>query len=190
VVGLCLFSGLTALDGCGGASSPPQPSAQRLESARREGEEAAQERAQIKSLQHKVRHLQREVRKGHPAAVVVTGSSQANAAPETEASTASRIFHAPSGNVSCEVTSSGASCSVDSIDETFTLTNGEEARLETGTALPRGAGELAPYGVSIAVGSVVCSVPESNEPRGITCSNSETGHGFEASRITARQSTY
>ncbi|HEX5593836.1 MAG TPA: hypothetical protein VFX35_10860 [Solirubrobacterales bacterium] len=186
---VCVVIALTGSAGCGD-SSATNPSDQRLASARREGEEAAREKARIKSLQRQVRNLRKEVHKGDPATVVVTDAGDASPQAAPTASTASRTFHAPSGNVSCEVSADGALCSVASIDETFVFRDGEEARLESGTALPRGTGELAPYGSTISVGSVSCLVPESNEPRGITCSDSDTGHGFEASRIPARQSTY
>jgi len=191
VVALCAIVGQLTMNGCGGSSSDT-PSAQQLESARREGEEAAREKAQIKSLQRQVHHLQHEVhQQGHPAAAVSDPSS-ASAAPPQESidSSVLRAFHAPSGNVSCEILSNGALCSVASIDETFTFSNGEEARIAPGTSLPRGAGELAPYGSTISAGSIVCSVPQSNEPRGVTCADSESGHGFEASRVTDRQHVY
>lgn len=175
--------------GCGGGSST-NASGQQLESARREGEKAAQERARIKNLQHQVRELKKEVHKTRPATVVVTEPDRNAPEPAPSAAADVRTFHAPSGNVSCEVGPSTASCSVVSTGETFVLPSGEEARLDSGAALPRGAGELAPYGSTIIVGSVVCSVPQSSEPRGITCSDSNTGHGFEASRVPDRQSTY
>jgi hypothetical protein len=179
----------TVLVSCGG-SDTDSASEQQLESARREGEEAARERAQVKSLQRQVRHLQKEVHGRQPKAVVVTGGDDGGSATESAASTASRTFHAPSGNVSCEVSSNGALCSIASSGETFVFANGEEARLESGAVLPRSAGELAPYGSTIEVGSVACSVPQSNESHGITCADGASGHGFEASRVPERQSTY
>lgn len=187
-VAICVV-GAAGVSGCGGESAT-DASGQQLESARREGEEAAEERARIKNLQHQVRDLKREVHKSHPATVVVTEPGRNAPEPAPAASTALRTFHVPSGNVSCEVGPSTASCSVASIGETFVLPSGEKGRLESDVILPRGTGELAPYGSTIAVGAVVCSVPQASEPRGITCSDSETGHGFEASRVPDRQSTY
>jgi hypothetical protein len=181
--------GSTLLSGCGSSDSN-HPSAHQLESARREGEETVRQRTQLKSLQHQVRHLKKEVHKRHPAAVVVAGSTDESPEADPAASTGFRTFHAPSGNVSCEVSADSALCSIASIDETFVLPSGEEGRLESGATLPRGAGELAPYGSSIVAGSITCSVPGSSEPRGITCVDSETDHGFEASRVPDRQSTY
>jgi len=187
MVALC--AGAVALPGCGGGGSTGV-SPQQLESARREGEEAAREKTRIKSLQHQVRDLKKEVHKRQPARVVVTRPDVESSGSEPTASTDSRTFHAPSGNVSCQLSAESALCSIAAIGETFVLGSGEQGRVESGSVLPSGAGELAPYGSTITVGSVVCSVPQSSEPRGITCADSATGHGFEASRVPARQKTY
>jgi hypothetical protein len=101
-----------------------------------------------------------------------------------------RTFHAPSGNVSCEILSNGALCSVDSIATTFRFADGGPAQIESGAALSGGAGEFIPYGGTVSAGSVTCTVPLSNEPHGIICTDSESGHGFEASRISGRQHAY
>jgi hypothetical protein len=42
----------------------------------------------------------------------------------------------------------------------------------------------------VSVGDVVCAVPLESEARGVTCSDSATGHGFEASRVPSRQKVY
>jgi hypothetical protein len=189
VVALCAIVAQTAMNGCGGSGSDT-PSAQQLESARREGEEAAREEAQIKSLQHQVHRLQGEVRRQGRSATADNPTPASAEPAESAGSSVLRSFHAPSGNVSCEILSDGALCSVASTDQTFVFSDGEEARVESGTALPRDAGEPAPYGSTISAGSIVCSVPQSNEPRGITCSDGESGHGFEASRVADRQHVY
>jgi hypothetical protein len=189
VIVLCALSSVALLGGCGD-SGPDGASEQQLASARREGEEAARERSRVRSLQRQVRHLQKEVHEDRSPAVVVTGGEGESSEAGAPSATGSRTFHAPSGNVTCEVNAAGASCSVASSGETFAFANGEDARLESGTVLSRGAGELAPYGSTIEVGSVACSVPRSNEPRGITCVDATSGHGFEASRVPERQSTY
>lgn len=178
-----------AVSGCGSSDSGGSAE-QELEAAKREGEETVREKARIGRLQHQVHHLQREVhRQGHT--VVVEGDSGAGAAESASAaSSVLRAFHAPSGNVSCEILSGGAVCSVESINETFSFSNGEEARTEPGVALSRSTGELAPYGSTVSAGSITCSIPQSDEPRGITCSDGESGHGFEASRVPDRQSVY
>jgi hypothetical protein len=186
---LCALTATALLVSCGG-SGTDGASEQQLESARLEGEEAAREQSRVKSLQRQVRHLQKEVHQDRPTTVVVTGDEDGGSEAEVSGSTVSRTFHAPSGNVSCEVDADGALCSIASSGQTFVFSDGEEARLESGTVLFRGAGELAPYGSTIEVGSVACSVPQSNEPRGITCADGASGHGFEASRVPERQSTY
>ncbi|HEV2858505.1 MAG TPA: hypothetical protein VGW80_08910 [Solirubrobacterales bacterium] len=189
-VALCVTAAQITISGCGNTGSGA-PSAQQLESAHKEGEEAARETARIERLQHQVNHLQKEVhRRARPTAVVTNAGSPRADAPVSTYQGAARTFHAPSGNVSCEVFPHGALCSVASLDETFTFMNGEEAHVEAGAALPEGAGELAPYGETISTGSVTCSIPQASEPRGITCSDSGSGHGFEASRVPERQSTY
>lgn len=185
---ICMV-GLSAVSGCGSSDSGGS-SDQELEAAKREGEETAREKAQLGHLQHQVRHLQREVhRQGHTVVIERDPGAGATESPGA-ASSVLRTFHAPSGNVSCEILSGGALCSVESIDETFSFSNGEEARAESGVALSRGSGEFAPYGSTVSAGSVTCSIPQSDEPRGITCSDDESGHGFEASRIPDRQNVY
>ena len=185
---VCIIVGLSTVSGCGSSNSGGS-SEQELEAAKREGEETAREKVRIGRLQQQVHHLQHEVhRQGH---TVVESDSGAEAAESASvASSVLRTFHAPSGNVSCEILSGGALCSVESTNETFSFDNGEEARIESGAALSRGAGELAPYGSTVSASSITCSIPRSDEPRGITCSDGESGHGFEASRVPDRQSAY
>ncbi|HEX6688499.1 MAG TPA: hypothetical protein VF085_07520 [Solirubrobacterales bacterium] len=177
------------VSGCGGSSSS-SPSEQQLEAAREQGEKAAHESDRIDRLQHQVHHLQHEVHR-HGHTVVVEQSADAETADSPSVSSEIlRTFHAPSGNVSCEILSNGALCSVDSIGETFAFSDGQEAHTESGAVLPRGTGELAPYGSTVSAGSIACTVPQSSEPRGIVCTDSESGHGFEASRVSERQSVY
>ncbi|MDX6622437.1 MAG: hypothetical protein QOE75_369 [Solirubrobacterales bacterium] len=101
-----------------------------------------------------------------------------------------RLFHTPSGNVACAILSDGATCSVLPTNETFVLESGSVAWSEAGVAFPGDAGDLAPYGTSLEAGQVSCSIPASNEPRGVVCTDSVSGHGFEASRVESRQSTF
>jgi hypothetical protein len=101
-----------------------------------------------------------------------------------------RMFHAPSGNVSCEVSAHGALCSVGSTAQTFSFDSGRPAEITPGTVLADGVGEPAPYGAVISSGSIACTVPESDEPRGIICEDGDSGHGFEASRLSSRQRAY
>lgn len=99
-----------------------------------------------------------------------------------------QYFHTP--NVSCEIRVDGALCSVDSIGQTFVFEGGGAAYVESGNSVPDGVGAPATWGSTVSAGSVVCTIPPLDEPSGITCTDSETGHGFEASRVPARQRVY
>jgi hypothetical protein len=138
-----------------------------------------------------VKQLKRQSHKTAPALATRSSRQEQPApAPEGEAAVVLRSFHAPSGNVSCEILSNGALCSVDSTAETFSFSDGETAREESGSTLSRSSGGLAPYGTTVSAGSVTCTIPQSNEPRVIVCADSESGHGFEACRVGSRQSVY
>jgi predicted small lipoprotein YifL len=178
------------LSGCGDNSSGPSEA--QLDAAKAEGERAAHEKDRIDNLQKQVRSLKH--RSGH-AATAAPSEEQAAGSVSSEpseagASSVLRSFHAPSGNVSCEILSDGALCSVDSIALTFTFSDGQPARIESGAALPRGAGEPAAYGTTVSAGSITCTIPRSDDPHGITCVDAASGHGFEASRVSSRQHTY
>jgi hypothetical protein len=173
--------------GCGGSSSDG-PSEAQLEAAKQEGEETAHERDRIDSLQKQVNKLKRQAKRGEPASAGHAGA-QSVVVPDSESATV-RIFHAPSGNVSCEISAHGALCSVGSTAETFSFNNGEPAEITPGTALADGAGELASYGTVVSSGSTTCTVPESDEPHGIICEDRDSGHGFEASRVSSRQRAF
>jgi hypothetical protein len=183
-----------ALTACGGSGSNPTTSASLAElgAAKRAGEEKARERDRVKNLQKQMRALKRQVkrRKSSPASAVASSPAAAPAAAPPAIEEPVRAFHAPSGNVSCQVLTDGASCTVESIGETFVFEAGQPARIESGAALPRYLGELVGYGSTVSSGSVSCEVPPSDVPRGISCSDSSSGHGFEASRIPSRQSAY
>lgn len=179
---------LVALSGCGGSSSTG-PSEAQLEAAKKQGEEAAQERDRVNSLQKQVRGLKHQAKQGSTV-VVEHDSGGEPASSGGNGTTVLRTFHAPSGNVSCEILSNGALCSVGSIATTFSFSNGEAAQINSGASLSDNAGELAPYGSTISAGSITCTIPESSEPRGIICSDADSGHGFEASRVGERQHAY
>lgn len=173
--------------GCGGSDSEGSSEAQ-LRAAEKQGEEAAHERDRIDSLQKQVNRLNRQAKHGEPAIPSQAGA-QSVAAPESESATV-RIFHAPSGNVTCEISADGALCSVGSIAETFSFDNGQPAQITAGTALADGAGEPVSYGAVLSRGSIACRIPESDEPHGIICEDIGSGHGFEASRVSSRQRAY
>lgn len=185
---LVVLVAVFALAGCGGSSS--SASSAQLEAAKKEGEETAHEKDRINSLQKQVRGLKHRAKHQSSTIVVEHGSGTETAASEGAGPTVLRTFHAPSGNVSCEILSNGALCSVESIDETFVFGESGTARLESGASLPRAYGPLAPYGTTVSAGSVTCTVPPSDSPHGIVCSDAESGHGFEASRVPNRQHVY
>lgn len=178
-----------ALPGCGSSNSSG-PSEAQLEAAKKQGEEAAHERDRINSLQKQVRNLKHRSRQQGESTVVAEGESGVETVTSESGSEVLRTFHAPSGNVSCEILSNGALCSVSSIATTFAFDDGQAAQIESGASLSRNAGELAAYGSTVSAGSITCTVPLSSEPHGIICTNSSSGHGFEASRISARQHAY
>jgi hypothetical protein len=182
------------LTACGGSSSSSTATVSfaELRAAKRAGEEKAREQDRVKNLQKQVHELKHRV--NHGVATQPAGPAQA-ASPNSEeqpsqSSGLGRSFHAPSGNVSCEIVTDGASCTVESVGETFVLEAGAPGRIESGAALPRDLGELVDYGNTVSAGSITCEVPPSDVPRGISCSDSASGHGFEASRVSSRQSAY
>jgi hypothetical protein len=175
--------------GCGGGSSSTGDTIQaQLDQARREGAVAAHRRERMAELQRRVARLERRSREG--------AGTPAAAPPVTETADASaessvlRLFHAPSGNVSCAILTDGATCSVVSANETFVLENGIPAWTESGLAFSGESGEAAAYGSTIGVGQVSCSIPAADEQRGVTCVDSGSDHGFEASRHESRQHTF
>jgi Tfp pilus assembly protein FimV len=187
VVATVLLASL-AIAGCGDSDSETAAQEQ-LEAARAEGEEAALERERVDDLQRQLRKLKKRVDHGGAAPVAATPAQAAAAAPAS-APSEREAFHAPSGNVSCEVSADGALCTVVSVGLTFTLANGEAARVESVSTLGRGVGRLAPFGTSVRIGGIACRIPREDEPRGIACLDSSSGHGFEASRHSERQRVY
>lgn len=183
-----LAAAVLVLGSCGGSSS--NSSSQQVEAARKQGEEAAHERDKLNNLQHQVSRLKHQVHHQGHTVVIEGGQRTTTVATQENAPSVLRTFHAPSGNVSCEILTNGALCSVGSINETFTFSNGEPAQIDSGAALPDSDGELAPYGATVSAGSITCSIPQSSEPRGITCTDGQSGHGFEASRVPSRQKAY
>jgi len=174
--------------GCGGSDSD-SVSRQELEAARAAGEAAAEERSRVDRLERQVRSLRR-AKGGGAAADDAVPTAVAEQAEEAISSAAGASFHAPSGNVSCQIHGDEALCAVASIDATFVLGGGTAARMEPGAAIASGSGDSVPYGSKITAGSITCAVPRSNEPRGVTCVDAASGHGFEASRVPSRQRTY
>jgi hypothetical protein len=189
--------GVTALvlAGCGSASGPSsskvEPSSAtelRINRERTEAAESAHQEDKLKALEREVRRLRHHG--AQHTTTVVERASGTSGPVSTAASAEARVFHAPSGNVTCEVHGAGARCSVASNNQTFVLPEGGPAYIESGLTLSAGSGPLAEYGTSVGDGSVRCVIPLQSEPKGITCSSSESGHGFEASRVFSRQEAY
>lgn len=188
VSGVLLLCGLGfVLAGCGD-SDADSPSAAQLEKAREEGERVAGERARVDELEEEVRGLKRAARQGKRTEESQRVSSPPPA-PAPQEPEMLRMFYAPSGNVSCAITSTSAFCTVASIATTFRVEVGSPGEVEAGTALPRGSGEPIDFGTTVSAGSFTCTIPESDEAKGIACTDA-SGHGFEASRISARQKAY
>ncbi len=125
-----------------------------------------------------------------------TVTTQTVTVPQTQpvqppADEAERAFFAPSGNVSCAIQGDGARCSVATANLTFVLPPGGGAAFTVQELqLSRASGYEAPFGSEESNGAVVCSIPPSDVPSGITCRDSATGHGFEASRVPSRRKTF
>lgn len=178
-----------ALSACGSSGSATVAEG-RLREARQAGEEAAHERDRVDSLQRQVSKLRHQVRHRPVRRVRAHAVRPAGAAPEEVADEAERSFHVASGNVSCEILAAGATCTVESIGETFSFSEGQSAQAESGSVLPVNLGEVVPYGSTVAVGPISCEIPPTSVPRGVVCGDSTTGHGFEASRVAERQKVY
>lgn len=100
-------------------------------------------------------------------------------------------FYVPGGNVTCSLQVESAECSVASIDTTFVIPSGGGAAYTmSGLSVPREDGAEASFDTERSDGQIVCSIPPEDVPAGITCRNTVSGHGFEASRVTARQRVY
>jgi hypothetical protein len=116
------------------------------------------------------------------AATLALGASASAAAAQT--------FHTPTGNVSCRVTSSSAVCTVSAISRTFSVYGSGRGGIFSGRSIGRAAGYYANWGSTIRSGRFVCHIPQSNQTKGVSCRNSVTGHGFEASARASRQKAY
>lgn len=179
-----------AFAGCGESEQNVEPSEAvelRIDRERKEAATLARQQKNVEDLRAEVRRLKSG--KGATASATPAPSPpQASSSPS--ASGASRAFHAPSANVNCEITETTARCSVVSIGQSFVMPSGGAARMESGIAVSEGAGALADWGESVSLGQITCVIPLESQPRGITCENLSTGHGFEASRVPERQRTY
>jgi hypothetical protein len=196
LIGLGVLAPVLAGCGTGGGATSTTASASQtqIREARRAGEEAAHEKDRVNSLEKQMRRLRHQVRhKQSPSAASTDGKAPQPAVvqPDPEPSNSEiREFHVESGNVSCQVRADAATCTVEPISQTFSFAGGGAAGTESRSALPVDLGEVVPYGTTVAVGPVSCEIPPTNVPSGIVCTDAETGHGFEASRVASRQKVY
>lgn len=128
-----------------------------------------------------------------PSTRTVVQTTAATSTPELPRSSpsANRVFYAPGRNISCSLQSESVQCSVASADVTFVLApGGGGAYTMPGLSVSPAAGQEAPYDTQQSDGVVVCQIPPESVPAGITCRNTASGHGFEASRVASRQSVF
>lgn len=165
---------------------------QRISRERAEAAKQAQQEAEIDRLKDEIKEVKK--RGGNTTTVLreVDGRSDAGARPSpvTSSRTASKVFHTPGGRVTCAIYREGADCSVSSIGATFVLPPDGPARIESGVRLRAGSGSSAGWDQTVTAGSITCVIPPQSAPRGVQCSDSATGHGFEASKVPSRQRMY
>jgi hypothetical protein len=100
-------------------------------------------------------------------------------------------FYAPDRNIGCVLETEGAQCSVVSADLTMVIPpDGGTAYTVPGLSVPLGSGSEAPFGAQRSNGFIVCDIPSEDVPAGVTCRDTQSGHGFEVSRLATRRSVY
>lgn len=179
--------------GCGGENDQAAVE-ERVARERVDAAAQAKQEQRIKDLADEVRTLKKERKR--PASTAV--ERQAPASPAVTSSSSSgdeaTTFHTPSGNISCRVATTGALCTVASMETTFAIGSGGgggAAQQRPGLDLPQGSGEARSYGESVSAGAFTCALPaSSNSTRGVVCADRDTGHGFEASAKRSRQRAY
>ncbi len=184
---------VVALSACGGSDDDLE---NRISRERAEAASQARQAERIKGLEAKLRQVERDAKRQSTSKVKTVVEresaprSSSNARAAASGGGRSEVFHAPSGNVSCEVTAVSARCTVAKIGTTFRFDTGSGAATTGGEGLGRGAGYAVGWDTSVSVGSVSCRIPAENERAGIRCNDSSTGHGFEASAVSSRQKLY
>jgi hypothetical protein len=125
------------------------------------------------------------------ATVARAGAARPTQQTSTSPAPTAQAFYAPDANVSCSLQSESAQCSVASADLTFVIPkDGGHAYMMSGLSVPLGAGSEAPYGTEWSDGVIFCDIPPESVAAGVTCRDTTSGHGFEASRVASRQSVY
>jgi len=124
-------------------------------------------------------------------AMLVTTASVAVAVVALTAGTSkARTFHVPTGAVSCRVSASSAMCTVARTATTFSFADGGPARREGSAVISPDAGFEADWSSTVKVGTVSCRIPPKDVIMGISCKDTDSEHGFEASRHPHRQRVY
>lgn len=191
---VAVLAGL-AFSGCGGNSE--EAVEQRIARERAEAAQQAKQEAEIKDLQQRLKDA--EKKRGGTTTVIKDGGASSGGGSSSGGSSggggspsgALRMFHTPGGRVNCAIYRDGADCSVTGAGSTFTFRRGGgEARVEPGLRLGSSSGSAASWGETIREGSISCEIPLQSASRGITCVDAESGHGFEASKVPARQRLY
>ncbi len=135
-----------------------------------------------------VHSLKKSRKKSAPASSGSSGSGNSDSA--TSSDDATRTFYVGQGNISCSVSAASAKCSVASNGITFVVEGGSRGMTEDGAILGRASGSRQAYGTSVSVGDFTCSIPPESQASGVSCRNTSSGHGFEASRVGSRQKTF
>lgn len=187
IASIICASAVAVFIGCGGSDDTADQLAKQNEIAQAKKDAVLQVKTQMK-----IRQLQRQIR--NQQQVPVGGSPPPAEAPPSSgyidsSSSGSdyQSFHTP--NVSCELDSSGATCTVISTGEDFILNAGSPASQSYGSSLPSELGISAAWDTTFTAGSVSCRVPPETEASGIECTDG-SGHGFEASKEADRKSAY
>lgn len=185
VSAVCTSVLAAAVAGCGGSSASDQLANQiEINQAKRDAVKDAKRDMRIRDLQRRLRNSN----KGSAGSSSPASSAPTSAPTPVESSSSDfQSFHTP--GVSCQLDTAGATCTVVSTGEDFVLNSGAPAYRDYSSSLPSGYGSPASWGSGFSAGSISCSVPQSYEAKGISCTDG-SGHGFEASRVEDRKSTY
>lgn len=125
----------------------------------------------------------------------VTGTSQTERVrPAPDSAISAQLIQSPSLNISCEISSTSASCSIlernyaeaglpDCPDRLFSIVVEQETSLACGSEYLGSVGDSVTtleYGMTVANDTVACE----SDTTGMTCWNQWTGHGFKISRAS------
>ena len=123
-------------------------------------------------------------------AVVALTAGSKDTPPDPGTTSQARTFHVPTGAVSCRVSASSAMCTVARNATTFSFADGGPARREGSAVISPGAGFEADWSSTVKVGTVLCRIPPKGVRMGVSCKDTDSEHGFEASRHPDRRRVY